>query len=156
MPRNKFGGKKHKRGKNKQPDDDSNKQITLAEPGQVYAIVRKRVGGSRLAVDCSDDKSRSAIITGKFKKRIWMYPGDILLCDLDAVGNDNACLINHKYRAPDVNVLKERGIINFDNNDIDFESDEDGSEEQLLEESDPILSDEENSNTDDDEDIDDL
>lgn len=149
MPKNKLGGKKHKRGKKKPEEDDNNRQIVTASSGQVYAIVRKKLGGTRLAVDCSDDKSRSAIICGKFRKRIWMNPGDILLCDLDAVGTDDSCLINHKYRAGDINILRERGLITFDSTDvaIGFETDSDtesGSEEveqNFIEDSDSELDD---------------
>ena len=68
MPQNKRGGKKFKRGKNKLQQTDK-VNLIYAEDGQTYAIVKKRDGGSRLSVECSDGQIRSGIIPGKFRER---------------------------------------------------------------------------------------
>jgi initiation factor 1A len=113
MPKNLTGGKYHKRKKNKPVQTDVQDKITFASSNQVYAIVKKKFGGSRLDVDCSDGIPRSALIPGKFFKREWMSPGDILLCELDPT-KDASCYIMHKYTPKNANTLRSLGKINFE------------------------------------------
>ena len=116
MPKsNVRGGKHHKKGKKKRAVDDSvDHMITYAGVGQVYAFVKRRFGGSRLDVECSDGKMRSALIPGKFFKKIWINAGDILLCELNNTNDDSMCFIIHKYTNKDAAVLKSQGKINFE------------------------------------------
>jgi translation initiation factor 1A len=112
---NTTGGKHHKKGKKKKGQFDSNNdnKIEFAGTNQVYSIVKKKPGGSRIALECSDGKERSGIIPGKFFKKIWMNVGDVLLCELD-IGNDSQCYITHKYSVKDASILKSQGKITFD------------------------------------------
>ena len=96
MPKNKKGGKKFKRGKKTRVDTFDRKNVELAEGDQEYAKVLARVGGSRLEVECTDGKIRSAIIPGKFKRKVWMNPGDILLVNTSGTGGDKTCYIDKK------------------------------------------------------------
>ena len=124
MPRaNARGGKHHKKGKKRRDDDNQNHSTALhATNNQIYASVQKKLGGSRLLVECSDGKNRSAIIPGRFFKRVWINEGDILLCEL-SIGSEDGCHILHKYSNRDANVLKSQGKIQFD---IVEEKDESG------------------------------
>lgn len=117
MPKsNARGGKKHKRGKkNRDTDTDTQKgKVNYATDNQVYALVKKRYGGRRLDVECSDGKNRSALIPGKMWKRAWMNPDDILLCDLDATGNDDECYILQKYTPKEISILRSQNRITFE------------------------------------------
>jgi len=124
MPKNLRGGNKHKKGKNKVGDNFPKKEIVYAENNQLYAVVLKRFGNGRISVKCSDDRVRSAIIPGKFKKKVWLNVDDIILVDIDALGKekDDVCLINHKYSQSDINILKNKGIIK--NLDVNLSDDE--------------------------------
>lgn len=118
MPRsNVTGGKHHKKGKKKkypQSNDTENGKVECAGINQVYAIVKKKIGGSRLTIECSDGQERSGIIPGKFFKKVWMNVGDILLCDLNIGADDKICYIVHKYTPKDAHTLKLQGKIAFD------------------------------------------
>ncbi|QKF93677.1 translation initiation factor 1a [Fadolivirus algeromassiliense] len=117
MPRSNItGGKHHKKGKkHKGPVDiKQDNRIETAAMNQVYASIKKKVGGSRLLVECSDGKERSAIIPGKFFKKVWMNVGDIVLCDLNVGSDDSLCYISHKYTNKDANVLKSQGKFTFE------------------------------------------
>jgi initiation factor 1A len=114
MPRsNTTGGSKHKKYKKNKGVPITNKVILTAKDGQVYGSVVKRIGGTRIIINCSDQKERSGIIPGKFFKKIWMNEGDIVLCDLN-MGSDDQCYIVHKYSNHDANVLKNQGKIDFE------------------------------------------
>jgi len=122
MPKNQRGGRKHKRGKKRPQDNNSRKNVELAENGQEYAKVLARLGGSRLEVECTDGKKRQAIIPGKFKRRIWMNPGDILLVSVDAVGDDSVCAVDRKYNYKEIVILRQKGLIKFEDDDTDLSS----------------------------------
>ncbi|ARF09693.1 translation initiation factor 1A / IF-1 [Indivirus ILV1] len=126
MVKNTQGGKHHKKGK-KRRNENSDGKIVYAEQNQVYAFVTKKVGGSRINVNCSDTKDRSGLIPGKFFKRVWLNEGDILLCELNP-NDDSQCYILHKYSHKDASTLKSQGKITFnlnedesDNHGYDFE-----------------------------------
>lgn len=115
MPKNLHGGKKHKSSKNKRAVDgeEDNKKILMlpdTSNNQVLAIVRQKLGGSRLGVDCSDGVKRQAIISGKFRKRLWMTIDNILICELETTGKDNECTIIYKYNDSEVNRLRNDGF----------------------------------------------
>lgn len=104
MPRNTTGGNKHKKGKNIGRLYDT--KIQYAVEGQIYALVKKRLGGTRILLYCSDDKERHGIIPGKMKRKQWMNSGDILLCNLNIDGDDSICYIINKYSAKHANILR--------------------------------------------------
>lgn len=115
MPKNITGGNRHKKAKNKpkQEEVQQNKRVELAGENQVYASVKAKSGGSRLLVECSDGQKRSAIIPGKFYKKVWMNVGDIILCELKDA-DINSCYVIYKYTPKEANVLKSQGHINFE------------------------------------------
>lgn len=119
MTKNKRGGKKHKRGKKLTDDASVRKNVELAEAGQEYAKVLSRLGGARLQVECTDGKQRQAIIPGKFRKKIWMNPGDVILVSVDATGNDDVCAVDKKYNQKDIMTLKQKGLINFEDDELE-------------------------------------
>lgn len=118
MPRsNTIGGKHHKKGKkNRGIQTTAEVYVDFAGQNQVYGLVKKRAGGTRIIVECSDEKERSAIIPGKMFKKVWINPGDVLLCDLNTGGDDSQCYISEKYTQKAISILKAKKEINFDVN----------------------------------------
>lgn len=112
---NTTGGKQHKKAKKHRvvPNQTADHQVILADENQVYAIVKKKIGGSRVWVECSDNKERSALIPGRFFKKLWFNPGDIILCSLEPT-DDSSCQIEHKYTPKDASTLKAQGKMSFD------------------------------------------
>ncbi|AGB05096.1 eukaryotic/archaeal initiation factor 1A [Aciduliprofundum sp. MAR08-339] len=47
--------------------------------GEMFGIVDKILGGSRMIVMCADGKSRMARIPGKIKRRMWIKEGDLVV-----------------------------------------------------------------------------
>ncbi len=66
--------------------DDKNKKLNIRLPlpkkhkNELFAIVNRRLGGSRLSVACADGKSRMARIPGSRKRKIKkLRDGDLLI-----------------------------------------------------------------------------
>lgn len=117
MPKNTRGGKGHKKGKNKTHDDQKDEALVIRNDDQIYACVLSRKGGSRVEVTCHDGAVRSALIPGKFIRRVWINKDDILLCDYD-MNDTSRCYIRYKYTKREAQMLKNKGEIKFD---INFE-----------------------------------
>jgi initiation factor 1A len=113
MVKNIRGGNKHKKTKNCKPLEPKKGPLVYADVNQVYSIIVKKAGGNRLIVDCSDGKTRSAIISGKFFKRVWLNKNDVVLCETVTTGVDDVCTVIHKYSNDDANQLKNEGLIDF-------------------------------------------
>jgi translation initiation factor 1A len=83
MPKNKKGGKKFKKGKNNAADDRAIKNVRMIEDKlERYARVKSAMGDRRLAVETSVGETIVAHIPGKFRKRVWISAGDIILISL--------------------------------------------------------------------------
>jgi len=111
MPRNKRGGRKHKKNKNAR-DNTSYRKLELATGDLIYARIDRKLGGSKFLLECSDKKMRQGRIPGKFKRRKWFNKHDVILCDPNGYGKDVA-LICHLYTKEEIKVLTDLGKINF-------------------------------------------
>jgi translation initiation factor 1A len=126
MPKNKKGGKSHKKSKNNR--EDTRRQLEFKEHGQEYATVTKMLGNGRVTATCFDGKERLCIIRGKMRKRVWINVGDIILIGLRDFQDNKADVID-KYTIQEARQLKALGEIpsnaNIGGSATVFEDDED-------------------------------
>ena len=109
------GGKKGK--KRKKGNNETNKrELTLSTEDTVYGRVNKMLGNGRLMALCTDGRTRNAIIRGKFKKRVWMNPDDIILIEKDAF-DDTKGLVVHRYYPEEIKLLKKMKELTFPGED---------------------------------------
>lgn len=156
MPKNKIGGKGHKRGKNAPTIKHI---LLLKEKEQEYALVQKMLGNNRIKAIDTSGYVRVCTIRGKMHKKVWIAPGDVILISLRDYQDDKADVI-HKYSFEDTRLLMKMGDIpdsftskmSNDDIDVDFEfSDQinDGEIVRQKKETDKYLSDIESSDDDD-------
>ena len=116
MPRkikkNPKGGKKHKQKASKDFRDNFNGKITYknSKDGQEYAIVVQRLGGNRLLVKTiikKEIKEIQAVIPGRFRKKVWMKAGDLILIQFRSF-NESQCDVVHKYNEREEKELKKK------------------------------------------------
>ena len=103
MP-NKKGGKKYKKGGKK--NIQAEQQLILKDKDQFeeYAYVKKKSGNGRFVVQCYDNIERTAVISGKMRKRVWIEVNDIVLI-VKWEFQDEKCNIIHKYDQTSVDKL---------------------------------------------------
>lgn len=100
----KSGGSK-RNGKRNYSDKGAKRELLLAEDGQAYARVTKRLGDGRFEVQClRDGVTRLAHVRGKLWKRVWVSVADIVLVTLRAFQDQKADIV-HKYTDDEVRVL---------------------------------------------------
>ncbi len=145
MPKNKIGGKKHKRNKNY---DNESRVLRLKENGQEYAKITACKGNCRFDVYCCDGINRSAILCGAMRKRRFVNQGDFVLvsirdfqdnvCDIiDAYDENQARKLKQEKHIPDSFKLEEDNPYTEDYSDgIEFTNEMPPDESESDEESD--------------------
>lgn len=124
MPKNTTGGNKHKKQKRNRTVSNFNSGIVpMADDSNVYGLVTKRLGGTRVILECSDSIERQGVIRGKLYKKIYIKSGDIVLCQLEELNNQQVCYILYKYNEKEKKILKLKGEISFQEEIDDEEQD---------------------------------
>jgi len=98
--------------KKKEPVEEKPSEIPLPNPQEATIIcgVIKHLGGDYILVKCLDGLDRKARIPGKFRKKVWIMEGDIVLLGLWSPGSDKGDVI-HKYSKGEINKLVEQGVV---------------------------------------------
>jgi initiation factor 1A len=81
MPYNSKGGKNYKKGK-KGEGESATAAFLDREPDQFVGRAIRLLGNRNILVFCNDDKLRICHVCGKMKGRVWIEPGDLVLCSL--------------------------------------------------------------------------
>lgn len=86
-------------------------RVRMPREGEVLGMVEDMLGGGRFRVNCKDGKTRVCRVSGKFKRRQWIRPGDIVLIRPWEVQEDERGDVIWKYRRAEVEWLRRRGIM---------------------------------------------
>ena len=108
MPKNKAGGKKHKRGK--KTFNNGKRELIFKEDDQEYGQAVKMIGSGHVEVFCFDGVERIGKIRGKMRKRVWINVGDTVLVGLRDF-EQGKCDIMYKYNPDEARNLKAYGEI---------------------------------------------
>lgn len=87
------------------------KDVRIPMEGEVLGVVERMVGNDRLIVNCADGKTRLARIRGKFKKKVWIKNGDVVLVAPWDFQDDRADVV-WRYSEGEVKWLKSKGYLN--------------------------------------------
>ena len=109
---NQKGGKKKKRGA-KYSQERAKREILLKQMGQEYGYVEKMLGDMRCQVQCEDRTTKICHIRGRFKHRIWINCGDVVLVSLRDFEEGKGDIV-HKYNAEEVDFLRSNGYFSMD------------------------------------------
>lgn len=98
--------------KKKEPSEEKPVEVPLPNPEEATVVcgVIRHLGGDFVQVKCLDGFDRKARIPGKYRKKVWIVEGDIVLVGLWSPGSDKGDVI-YKYSRNEVHKLVERGVI---------------------------------------------
>jgi len=87
------------------------RRVKMPKGNQVLGVVEQRLGGTRMQVRCLDNQKRVCRIPGRFKRKLWIREGDIVLVEpWELSGKDKGDII-FKYRKSQVQWLKSKGYL---------------------------------------------
>ena len=104
------GGKNRRKGKSM--TSTHKREIRFREDYEDYGLVEKMLGDCRANVLCSDGTNRVCHIRGKFRKRVWIAAGDLVLISLREFEDDKADIV-YKYNPDEAAVLHQNGEVSF-------------------------------------------
>ncbi|RLE57647.1 MAG: translation initiation factor eIF-1A [Thermoprotei archaeon] len=85
------------------------RRIRLPAEGEMLGKVIQLVGDDRARVFCADGKVRVCRIPGRYRKRMWVREGDIVLV-VPWDFQPNRADIVHKYEKNEVDELRKAGF----------------------------------------------
>lgn len=94
-------------------DSDGPVRVRLPKESEneLLAVVDQRLGGSRVRVRCFDGLTRIARIPGKYKRRLWIREGDVVIIIPWEFGGDEKADLIFKYTYNQVDFLRKRGLM---------------------------------------------
>lgn len=86
------------------------KELVLPGEGEILCIVERLVGAEHLIARCADGKSRMCRIPGRFKRRMWIREGDVILV-VPWEFDDKKADVVHRYFPDEARQLVEKGVV---------------------------------------------
>lgn len=86
-------------------------RIKIPRGREVFGIIERRVGGSRMIARCLDGKTRNCRIPGRLKRSLWVREGDIVVIEPWEFGGDEKGDVVYKYTSNQVFWLKNKGYL---------------------------------------------
>ncbi len=100
-----------------QPVEQQLTRIRTPRDKELIGIVVERLGGNRMNVHTTDGKIRNCRVPGKYKRRLWLRPGAVVII-IPWIDNDDKGDIIYKYHPGAVNQLRKKGILDSIKNDF--------------------------------------
>jgi len=80
------------------------------ETGTVICVVEEMIGADHVKARCLDGVSRTCRIPGRFRRKVWLSVGDVILVsvwDFQPTKGD----VIHRYEKAEVRELIQRGLL---------------------------------------------
>lgn len=87
------------------------RRAKLPRGRQVFGLVDALLGGTRMRVKCFDGKLRVCRVPGRFKRMLWVRPGDTVLVEPWELSGDERGDVLHKYSKAQLQYLRNRGLL---------------------------------------------
>ena len=84
---------------------------------QVLGVVDQRLGGSRMKVNCFDNKQRVCRIPGRLKRKLWVREGNIILVKPWELDDEKGDII-FQYNPTAVQWLRKKGFLDNLNEEL--------------------------------------
>jgi translation initiation factor 1A len=92
-------------------------RVRMPRDKEVIGVILQRYGGNRMEVHSTDGKIRNCRVPGRYKRRLWLRPGDAVIIvpweDDDSKGD-----VIFKYQKNGLHQLKKKGVLDFAKDDF--------------------------------------
>ncbi len=85
-------------------------RVKLLRQGELIGIVLQRLGGNRMSVKTTDNKTRNCRVPGKFRRKFWLREGNYVVIKPWPDDNNKGDII-YQYRSGDLIQLKKRNLL---------------------------------------------
>lgn len=85
-------------------------RVRMPRKGQLIGVIIQRLGGNRMDVKATDSKSRNCRVPGKFKRKFWLRPKDVVMIEPWPDDDDKGDVV-YKYNSSETNQLRKKGIL---------------------------------------------
>jgi len=98
---------------NRNRDENTPQQfvrVKLPRGREVIGIIEQRLGGNKMLVSCSDEKTRNCRVPGRLKRALWLRPQDIVIIEPWELDNNKGDVI-FKYTSTAIEWLRKNGYL---------------------------------------------
>jgi len=95
----------------KEREAEEIRRVKLPKGREVIGVLDQRLGGSRMRVRCLDGKTRVCRVPGRFRRKMWLREGDIVLVEPWEFEGDTRGDIIFKYKGVQVDWLQKKGYL---------------------------------------------
>ncbi|OIO80115.1 hypothetical protein AUJ84_04570 [Candidatus Pacearchaeota archaeon CG1_02_32_132] len=78
---------------------------------ELIGVIIERLGGNRMHVHSTDGKIRNSRVPGRYKRRLWLRPKDIVIV-VPWEDDEKKADVIYKYRPAEIIQLKKQGLLN--------------------------------------------
>lgn len=86
-------------------------ELRLPSAGETLGVITRLLGYDRVEVKCEDGYTRMARIPGRFKKKVWLREGDVVLVAPWEFQPKTKADILWRYSREEVKELSKRGLL---------------------------------------------
>jgi len=92
-------------------EEEKPEEMPLPDENTVICVVERLFGGEHLLVRCVDGNARTARIPGKFRKKVWIKEGDVVLVAPWDTQPEKKGDVVYKYSSSEVKRLADMGLL---------------------------------------------
>lgn len=86
-------------------------RVRTPRDNELLGVIESRLGFGKMNVICSDKKQRICRVPGKYRRKIWVREGEIVLIVPWEFEGDRKGDIIYKYRRVQADWLKNKGLL---------------------------------------------
>lgn len=85
-------------------------RVRMPRGNEMIGVIVQGLGGNKMDVRCSDGKNRNCRVPGKYKRKLWLRPKDVVIVVPWEFDNNKADII-YKYHPNAANQLRKKGLL---------------------------------------------
>ena len=85
-------------------------RVRIPKGKEIIGVVEQRYGGAKMLVKCMDGKARNCRVPGRYRRKLWLREGDVVLIEPWEFDDSRGDII-FKYTKAAIQQLRKRGLL---------------------------------------------